>query len=235
MAFVQRNNPTFNREIAMQFEKQGRIYGIRGDVALCQSIKETGWFKYIGSAVTPDQNNFCGMGVTSLGVKGNSFTTIELGVKAQIQHLFAYACKDILPVGELIVDPRFGYVARGIAPNWVDLSNRWAMTATYGQDILKLYDDLYNFAKGEIGFAASYISPRKQYKVQVGAYSVKSNADVMAERLRAANFANVFVTPMGTDKLFYVQNGPYADSKDADAALANVKKAGFAGAFIKVE
>ena len=147
-AFIQRNNPTFNKAIPEAFDKMGKLYNIKSDVAICQSIKETGWFKYGGgTAVTPDQNNFCGMGVTSLGVKGNSFATVEAGAEAQIQHLFAYCCKDPIPNNRPVVSPRFGLVTRGIAPNWTDLNGKWAVPGTtYGQDILRIYDDLTKFA-----------------------------------------------------------------------------------------
>ena len=70
-----------------------------------------------------DQNNFCGMGVTANGLKGNSFSTAQLGIRAQVQHLKAYASTEPLK-GECI-DPRFKYVARGCAevversgPHW---------------------------------------------------------------------------------------------------------------------
>lgn len=50
--------------------QDGRKYGIRGDIALCQSCIETGWFKYTGgTAVTPDDHNYCGLGVTQKGKK----------------------------------------------------------------------------------------------------------------------------------------------------------------------
>ena len=59
------------------------------DVA--QSCLETGNFGFSGSAVTLEQSNFCGMGVTSNGMRGNSFATPQLGIRAQVQHLKAYA------------------------------------------------------------------------------------------------------------------------------------------------
>ena len=64
---------------------EGDAEGVRGDVAFAQSCLETGNFGFAGSAVTLNQNNFCGMGVTSNGVKGNSFDTPQLGIRAQIQ------------------------------------------------------------------------------------------------------------------------------------------------------
>ena len=120
--FVCSKNASFDREIAEQFYKVGAVYGIRGDIALCQSIIETGWFKYTGgTAVTPSDHNYCGLGVTTLGQKGCIFSTVKEGVTAQIQHLYAYCCKDALPAGETLVDPRFKYVTRGCAPTWESL------------------------------------------------------------------------------------------------------------------
>lgn len=71
---------------------EGEAEGVKGDIAFAQSCLETGNFKCIGSAVTLDQNNFCGMGVTKKGEKGNSFASPQLGIRAQVQHLKAYAC-----------------------------------------------------------------------------------------------------------------------------------------------
>lgn len=145
--FVRSRNADFPREIAEAFHRIGKIYGIRGDIALCQSIIETGWFKFTGgTAVTLNQNNFCGLGVTKLGVKGHSFSTVDEGVTAQIQHLYAYACKHSLPRGEKIVDPRFKLVSRGVAPNWHDLNNRWAANSKYGDHILALFDEMRQFS-----------------------------------------------------------------------------------------
>lgn len=142
-SFVCTRNPDFPREIAEAFHRIGKRYGVRGDIALCQSIIETGWFMFTGgTAVTPGQNNFCGLGVTRLGMKGHSFKTIDEGVTAQIQHLYAYACKKSLPKGEKLIDPRFTRVTRGIAPRWQDLDNRWAANNHYADSILALYQQM---------------------------------------------------------------------------------------------
>ena len=158
VAFVKAVNPSFNPEIAKAYLEISKKYGVRGDIAFCQAIHETGYFKF-GGDVKPEQNNFAGLGATG-GVPGHSFATIEKGVTAVIQHLFAYASTADLPEGETLVDPRFKYVVqRGKAPNWEDLGGKWAVPgydrnkyasfeeaynagATYGQSILKLYDKL---------------------------------------------------------------------------------------------
>ncbi|MCM1401085.1 MAG: glucosaminidase domain-containing protein [Bacteroides sp.] len=145
--FVARNNPDFNPEIARAYITVGRRYGIRGDIALCQSILETGWFKFAdGTKVTPDQHNYCGLGVLKLGQRGHSFSTVEEGVTAQIQHLYAYACNMPLPEGESIIDPRFKLVARGVATTWQELSGRWAANDRYARSIMKLFVQLQRFS-----------------------------------------------------------------------------------------
>jgi flagellum-specific peptidoglycan hydrolase FlgJ len=152
--YIVANNTNFDIEIAKAFFKLAPKYGIDPTMAISQSILETGWFKYSGSAVKPEQHNYCGLGVTSTGVEGGKFDTIEDGVTAQLQHLYAYGCKDTL--SETIIDPRFKYVTRGIAPYWEQLAGRWAVPGfdgndaeaavkagtTYGQKILKLRNGL---------------------------------------------------------------------------------------------
>ena len=154
---IKKNNPNFDIEIAKAFFLLADEYHIDPMRAISQSILETGWFKFEGSSAKAEQHNYCGLGVTGGGVSGASFDTIENGVRAQLQHLYAYGCKDNLPDGEtVIVDPRFKYVTRGIAIYWEQLAGRWAVPGfdgtdaeaamkvgtTYGQKIDKIYKGL---------------------------------------------------------------------------------------------
>lgn len=132
---------------------EGKTEGVRGDIAFAQSCLETGNFGFSGSAVTLDQNNFCGMGVTSNGMKGNSFDTPQLGIRAQIQHLKAYASKEALK--NTTVDPRFQYVARGCAEyvEWLGQKENpdgkgWATGAEYGSKILKILQNILSMGGG---------------------------------------------------------------------------------------
>lgn len=88
---------------------------------------ETGWFKFVGSSVKPEQHNYCGLGATGGGVSGASFDTIEEGVEAQLQHLYAYGSKDELPENTEIYDPRYSLVTRGKAMTWEELTGKWAV------------------------------------------------------------------------------------------------------------
>lgn len=126
---------------------EGAAEGVRGDIAFAQSCLETGNFGFSGSEVTLEQNNFCGMGVTDNGMKGNSFDTAQSGIRAQIQHLKAYASTDSL-VNENI-DPRFKYVTRGSAPyvEWLGIQENpqgkgWAAGVGYGGKILTILKNI---------------------------------------------------------------------------------------------
>lgn len=138
--YVASRNPDFSREVAQAFYEIGELYGIRGDIALCQAIIETGWFRFDnGTAVPPSAHNYCGLGVKKRGDKGCRFKSVREGVTAMIQHLYAYACRDDIPAGENMLDPRFSFVKRGCATSWESLSGRWAMNRHYGNNILNLY------------------------------------------------------------------------------------------------
>lgn len=148
--YVRKVNPSVNQSVLDMvplYLSEGEAEGIRGDVAFAQSCLETGNFGFSGSAVTLEQNNFCGMGVTSNGMKGNSFESAQLGIRAQVQHLKAYACTEELVNGN--VDPRFKYVARGVAPyvEWLGIQENpqgkgWAAGAGYGAKIVAIVKDM---------------------------------------------------------------------------------------------
>lgn len=129
------------QELVSYYYEEGAREGIRPDVAFAQALKETGFFRY-GGTVTPDQNNYCGLGTTSSQVKGAYFASARLGVRAQIQHLLAYAStrQPNMPV----VDPRYSLVRSSYGTRtlgrWGDLNGRWAVPGyTYGQSILSIF------------------------------------------------------------------------------------------------
>ena len=146
VAYIKSVNPNVANSVINMiplYLSEGRTEGIRGDLAFAQSCLETGNFTFKGSAVTLDQNNFCGMGVTSNGMKGNSFPTPQLGIRAQMQHLKAYANKEALV--NACVDPRFKYVTRGCIP-YIEIlgiqenpqRKGWSAGKNYGGQILDI-------------------------------------------------------------------------------------------------
>lgn len=133
--------------------------GIRGDIVVAQAAHESGYFKF-GGVLTASDNNFCGLGVTGDGSK-LSFPSARIGLRAQVQHLKAYASK--APLNKALVDPRFNYVTRGIAPSLEELAGKWAIpgydrnkysslqeaannNASYGQRIYKLIESTKKYS-----------------------------------------------------------------------------------------
>lgn len=128
---------------------EGKVEGIAGDIAFAQSCVETGNFAFPAEtcAVTLAQNNFAMMGVTATFAKGESFATPQIGIRAQIQHLKAYANSD--PLGGECVDPRFHLVSRGSAPyvEWLGQQENpngkgWATAKGYGDRILAVLAEI---------------------------------------------------------------------------------------------
>ena len=148
--FIEKRNPQPKLNCSVEdivryyYEEAGRE-GIRPDVALCQALKETGFFAY-GGDVSPKQNNFCGLGATGNREPGLSFATPQLGVRAHIQHLLAYASTELPHTA--LVDPRYKLLKEnrpeiyGQVTKWTGLNGVWAVPGTrYGQEILWLWQE----------------------------------------------------------------------------------------------
>lgn len=196
-AYIRGVNPNVPQSVIDMiplYISEGKAEGVRGDVAFAQSCLETGNFTFAGSAVKLSQNNFCGMGVTSNGVAGNSFATPQIGIRAQIQHLKAYASTDDLK--QACVDPRYKYVQRGCAPyvEWLGQKENpqglgWAAGAGYGSKILRILADVIA-TQATSGGSGTTKPSDNLYRVrkswadassQIGAYSILANAKAMAD------------------------------------------------------
>ena len=119
---------------------------MKADVVFIQAMLETGYLKF-GGDVKISQFNFAGLGATGNGVAGNSFKDVRTGIRAQVQHLKAYANKEALK--NTCVDVRFSYVTRGSAPyvEWLGIQENpngggWAASKNYGNDLLGLINKL---------------------------------------------------------------------------------------------
>ena len=175
-AYLKAKNPSVAQpvlDMVSLYLSEGKEEGVRGDIAFAQSCLETGNFTFSGSAVTLSQNNFCGMGVTSNGVKGNSFDTPQLGIRAQVQHLKAYASTEALK--NTCIDPRFKYVTRGCAEyaEWLGQKENpagkgWATGTGYGEKILTILKGIL----GTVGGAFKVLENAKKCVDENPGYSV---------------------------------------------------------------
>ncbi|MBR6013020.1 MAG: tetratricopeptide repeat protein [Selenomonadaceae bacterium] len=179
--FIKKNNP--NAKLNCSIEDIVKIYyaeaeteGIRPDLAICQAIKETGFWNY-GGDVDPKQNNFCGLGATGNKEPGAKFDTPQIGARAHLQHLLAYATKR--PPRTAIVDPRYLLLAQyrqdvfGKIQNWTRLNGVWAVPGkNYGQDIIELWKRALMPDSNDTAFKAANIQVQKN----------SSNADAYVNR-----------------------------------------------------
>lgn len=234
------NAKSWALEYAQLYLEEGEVEGVRGDGAWIQSCKETGNFKFSGgTAVTFDQNNFCGLGVTSKGMKGHSFETPRLGIRAQIQHLKGYATS--MPLINTCIDPRYKYIAKGCAPRFEDLAGRWAVPGYdtskassledamnkgigYGFDIIAGIEQMKKIVVINSNTTTTSSASTNLYRVQCGAYSVKTNATTLQTRLKSAGFDGI-IKQVGN--LYKVQLGAYSQRVNAESMLTKVKNKGF--------
>lgn len=123
--------------------EEAEAEGVRAEVAFSQMLIETGYLQY-GGQVDISQFNFAGIGATDGGAGGADFATeygdnatgIRMGIRAQIQHLKAYASTEDL--NNDCVDPRFSLVTRNKAPKIGDLGNgNWASDTAYASKLLE--------------------------------------------------------------------------------------------------
>nr|MCR5338235.1 glucosaminidase [Lachnospiraceae bacterium] len=102
-----------------------------------------------GGDVNISQYNFAGLGATG-GVPGNSYPSVQIGIRAQVQHLKAYATT--APLVQACVDDRFTYVTRNTAPyvEWLGIPDNpngkgWATDTNYGSSILTMISELMSY------------------------------------------------------------------------------------------
>ena len=149
--------------LAQTFIDEGRIEGVRGDIAFVQSILETGWFSFANSQIPPDANNFSGINAFDgrAGLPnckhGDSapFALLPFGahrraradpVAPQLRRRNREASAEPLDLGAV--------GSRGDAPIWEYFGGSncpcgkliWASGKDYGIDVLKLYSEALVFA-----------------------------------------------------------------------------------------
>ena len=212
----------------------GFIDGNTGEIYQTLPWNHRGW--HCGKGTNGSGNN------THIGVEmcepacikytgGSSFTCSDLAEAKAVAkrtyeaavELFAYLCKEFKldPLADgVIISHREGH-ARGIASNHGDPEHLWTQLDmgytmdTFRKAVKAAMND--EPANGDV-----------MYRVQVGAYKVKTNADAQMKKVKAAGFDTYMIQ---VDGMYKIQVGAYSKKENADAMLAKVKAAGFS-AFI---
>ena len=125
--------------------------GINPYLLFCQVMKETAWLQF-GGQVSIGQFNFGGLGAVDGGGQGASFPDVRTGLRAQVQHLKAYAVSGLTESGltHPCVDPRFKYVSKGSAQyiQWLGIQENpnhtgWASAPQYGISIVQMMEQYF--------------------------------------------------------------------------------------------
>ena len=136
----------FVEKLTLFYAEEAAAEGVNHEAAFAQMCLETGFLSFRG-LVTPDMNNFCGLGSIGPGQKGLRFPDPRTGVRAHIQHLKAYATD--APMKQELVDPRYRYVRLGSSPAIKGLSGTWAADRSYADKIKGILERLYAFTYGD--------------------------------------------------------------------------------------
>ena len=224
-AYLKKKNPAVPQSVLdmiLLYISEGEAEGVRGDIAFAQSCLETGNFTFSGSAVNLKQNNFCGLGVTQRGKTGLSFESAQLGIRAQIQHLKAYASTDKLR--NALADPRFRYVKRGCAPyvEWLGQKQNpqgkgWAAGEKYGENILSILKAIAG--EGKVQFMES-LTLSAPYMVRVSIPDLNIRRGPGKSYPKTGKFTGVGVFSIVEEKDGWGLLKAYAEGRDGWISLA---------------
>lgn len=137
--YFMEQNPEADREMIVRMSgyyiEEAQTEGINSDCAWAQMCLETGYLRF-GNLVTPEMHNYCGLGAIDADNRGEVFETEQLGVRAHIQHLHAYATTEEYVLKNELLDKRYKWVRpRGKAPTIFELAGTWAADRAYGEKL----------------------------------------------------------------------------------------------------
>jgi hypothetical protein len=182
------------KALAQVFIDDGRLEGVRGDIAFIQSQLETGWMHFSGSQIPPDAYNYAGIfafdGRPSLpncahgdSAPSRCMGSPEHGVLVQIQLLRSYADPTAKTApGRFISAPSD---RAGQAPLWEYFGGHncpcgkliWASADGYGIRIIQMYSQALA-ESGKAGACVAYAPPVAGTKSGTGYWDVTRDSIV---------------------------------------------------------
>lgn len=147
--FFMSANPSADKKevarLAALYIEEANAEGINSDCAFVQMCLETGFLRF-GNLVTPQMHNYCGLGAIDASHPGEWFATEQIGVRAHIQHLHAYATTEDVRLNGTLVDNRYKWVRpRGKAPTIFELAGTWAADPLYGEKLDAILEKMQTF------------------------------------------------------------------------------------------
>lgn len=138
-AFFLAQNPQEEESHILNFAslyiEEASTEGINWDVAFAQMCLETGFLRF-GGLVQPEWHNYCGLGAMDAEHPGCIFETEQLGIRAHIQHLQAYATTEETTLVNELIDPRYNWVHKTKFIEDINgLTGTWATDPIYAEKL----------------------------------------------------------------------------------------------------
>ncbi|MCR4735503.1 MAG: glucosaminidase domain-containing protein [Treponema sp.] len=150
--FINQNTQSDYQEIlnfAQIYIEEAAIEGINSDIAFAQMCLETGFLNF-GGLVQKEWHNYCGLGAIDKDNPGCIFESQQLGVRAHIQHLQAYATREDISLKQELIDPRYNWVHKTKYVETIEgLTGTWATDPQYSQKLDTILTRLENFVNEE--------------------------------------------------------------------------------------
>lgn len=136
-------------DLAELYWEYSESCNVNPGIAYVQAAKETGYGKF-GGVLDESYKNPCGLKTSAGGGDYDKdahqkFDSWDKGVQAHIDHLALYAGADGYPKRDTY-DPRHFATIKGTAKTTNSLGGKWAPSASYGEEVGKLYMNLMDFA-----------------------------------------------------------------------------------------
>lgn len=138
-AFFLAQNPQEEESHILNFAslyiEEASTEGINWDVAFAQMCLETGFLRF-GGLVQPEWHNYCGLGAMDAEHPGCIFESEQLGIRAHIQHLQAYATTEETKLVNELIDPRYSWVHKTKFIETIEgLTGTWATDPIYAEKL----------------------------------------------------------------------------------------------------
>lgn len=164
----------------------------------------------------------------------NTLAVVKRTYNSAVQ-LFAKLCKDynLNPLKDgVILSHSEGY-KRGIASGHADVEHIWRKVGLsmnqFRKDVKAAMGTSSSVTESTSSKTNTSTSSSAMYKVQIGAFKSKANADAQLKKVKAKKIDAVVIK---SGSYYKVQAGAFSSKANADAQLKKVKAAGFDGVVV---
>lgn len=227
-----RKNSTYNPDGKVKKITLHHVAGVSTAKSVVDYMAIEANQKSANYAIGNDGGIACGLDEDKRAWTSNSRTNDYLAVTVELSNS---STGDQWPISDVVLNLAIKLC--------VDVCKRWEISSlTYtgkSDGTLTTHDMFYNtvcpgpYLKSKLSYICEQVNKELDstgsidetlYRVQVGAYQHKENADAIESKLKAKGYDTYMVI---ADYLFKVQTGAYSKKENADAMAAKLKASGF--------